>query len=440
MQRSPASVFPTCLLACTVAVTSACADAPAAPPAASVPAANRAGGGGSEGRGVFQRYVAIGTSISMGWRSDGVLAESQETSWPAQLARLANRELALPRIAFPGCGAPLAAPLASGLRVSGEPAAAPFLTRICAPNAPDVTLPAGNVAIAGARTEHALFATPERPDPNYAPLYARVLPAGTSQVTAMEALRPKVVSVELGANEVLGVRDGAVVPGQTVVPVTVWAPQYAQVVERVDATAKHAVLVGLVSDVRLLPSFRTGGELWTARATFVPFHVTVSADCEAGPGRDNLLFVPVRVPLAAGEGAARARAGAPPAVLSCANAPATGPDGRVIRDYVLSPAELAQANAQVVAMNAVVRAEAERRGFAYFDLDALYARASRTRGPFSAVQLLTSPTPYGPLVSLDGLHPSAAGATVLADAAALALNARYGLGIPTSADTVATRP
>jgi hypothetical protein len=164
----------------------------------------------------------------------------------------------------------------------------------------------------------------------------------------------------------------------------------------------------------------------------------VSADCQVGPGRDNLLFVPVRAALAAGEGAARARAGAPPAVLSCANAPAIGPDGRVIRDYVLSPAEVAQANVHLVAMNAVVRGEAERRGLAYFDLDVLYQRASRTAGSFNAVQLLTSPMPYGPLVSLDGVHPSGAGATVLADAAAVALNARYGLGIPTSSDTLST--
>ena len=33
-------------------------------------------------------------------------------------------------------------------------------------------------------------------------------------------------------------------------------------------------------------------------------------------------------------------------------------------------------------------------------------------------------------MSLDGFHPSAAGQTVLADAAARAINARYRLGIP----------
>jgi hypothetical protein len=46
--------------------------------------------------GDFQRFVAIGTSISMGVSSDGVYAPSQQMSFPAQLARLANREITLP--------------------------------------------------------------------------------------------------------------------------------------------------------------------------------------------------------------------------------------------------------------------------------------------------------------------------------------------------------
>jgi hypothetical protein len=49
-----------------------------------------------EGRGVFQRYVAMGTSVSMGWQSDGVDARGQRASWPAQLALLAHRELSQP--------------------------------------------------------------------------------------------------------------------------------------------------------------------------------------------------------------------------------------------------------------------------------------------------------------------------------------------------------
>lgn len=44
--------------------------------------------------------------------------------------------------------------------------------------------------------------------------------------------------------------------------------------------------------------------------------------------------------------------------------------------------------------------------------------------------MLTSAQPFGPLVSLDGLHPSAEGSRVLAQAAAAALAAKYNMVFP----------
>ena len=284
------------------------------------------------------------------------------------------------------------------------------------------------MAIDGARTIHALTATPEAPDPGHAPQYARVLAPGQTQLSAMEAQNPKIVSVELGGNDVLGATSGIYVPGVSVVPVAVWAPQYRQIVDRVDRAAKHAVLVGLVDDASRFPSFRTGAEFWAARDKFrVAFNVAVSADCgPGGSGEQNLQFAAVRVPVAVATGAAYRAGGLGAFPLSCANAASP-----VAQDYVLSPADLAAANAQLAAMNAVIRAEAAARGFAYFALGALYEDAY-VKPAFDPIVFMTAPLPYGPLISNDGIHPSAAGARVLADAAAGALNATYRFGIPTS--------
>jgi hypothetical protein len=116
-------------------------------------------------------------------------------------------------------------------------------------------------------------------------------------------------------------------------------------------------------------------------------------------------------------------------VLSCFNFPPVDANGIVIRDYVLGPSEVAQLDAHFAAMNAVILAEAAARGFAYFALSALYEEAN-TKAPFSAITMLTSPQPFGPLVSLDGLHPSAEGSRVLAEAAAGALAAKYNMVFP----------
>ena len=379
---------------------------------------------GFEGMGAFQRYVAIGTSISMGVTSDGVKAASQDMSFPAQLARLANRPMSLPLISGFGCASLLRGPLALGVRESGEPAGLPFLQRQCAPNEPGITLPTQNVAIDGARTGAALSATPENPDPGHATQYPRVLAPGMSQVTAMEAQNAKIVSVELGGNDILGARYGVYPSATEVVPVAVWEPQYREVVTRVAGVAKEAVLVGLVNDVRSFPSFRTGDEIWQARATFAPFNVAVDPNCN---GSSNLIFVAVRVPVAAATGAYYYQNNLGPYTFSCQNAPSfTG-----IQDYVLDASDVAGVNAQLAAMNTVIQDEAAKHGFAYFPLGALYEDVV-TKAPFNAVTLMTSQQPYGPYVSLDGIHPTAEGSRVLADAAAQALNQTYNLGIPLS--------
>ena len=106
--------------ALAAAALAACADGPVAPTETRQPITQASPELFAGGEGIFQRYVAIGTSISMGVQGDGVYAATQQTSWPAQLARLAHRELSLPLIQAPGCSAPLMAPLSTGKRTSGD--------------------------------------------------------------------------------------------------------------------------------------------------------------------------------------------------------------------------------------------------------------------------------------------------------------------------------
>ena len=373
----------------------------------------------SEGRGWFQRYVAIGTSVSMGWMSDGVVGASQQQSWPAQLARLAQREMSLPLISAPGCKAPFASPLITFRRTSNEAVNVSETDAICAPNEEGVELPAQNLAISGALTGDALSRTPElQTNPFGSRLYRRVLPLGETQVSALEKMNPKVVSVELGANDILGVHSGRVIAGVSYVPFAFWASQYNEVLDRVDAVTKTVVLVGLGQDIADLSSLRRGNELWEDRAAFLAaFNVAVNANCD---GNQNLLVVPILVPTAVANGLGRRAAGFPPYDLSCAAGASN------VEDRVLTPDEANVVNVQLGLMNAHIQAQAVARGYAHFELEVLYGLP---KPPFSVVSLMTSATPYGPNISLDGLHPSAAGHTILANAALEAINARYALGI-----------
>jgi GDSL-like lipase/acylhydrolase family protein len=397
-----------------VSVAAACSDANAPTglvAKSSVPQLN------AYGRGVFQRYVALGTSVSMGWQSDGVYFATQETSWPAQLAQMGGRTITQPYIQAPGCRPPLVAPLASGKRLSGEGAAADPSTLTCADNVEGVVLPTQNLAINAAITKDALYTTPENvTDPANARLYSRVLGPNQTQVSAMMSMNPKLVSVEFGGNELLNSRSGIAIDGATIFPYAQWVPLYDQLLDSVQKTTNRALIVGLIRDLATFPAFRRGDELWADRFAFaVAFNVAVSPDCQ---GSQNLLFVPVRVPTAVANGVARARLGLGPFTLSCA---AGGP---TTQDFVLDPTEVAHVNAVMAQMNEHIRGEAERRGFAYTELEALYGRTD-VKPPFSVVALMTTATPYGNLISLDGVHPSAEGARILAEAAFAALSNRY---------------
>jgi lysophospholipase L1-like esterase len=373
----------------------------------------------SEGRGFAHRLYAIGTSISAGTCSDGNVAVCQNMSYVAQLVRMMHREPVLPLIAAPGCRAPLTAPLITFRRTSGESVTVPDATINCAPNDPGVLLPTQNLAIPGALTGEALTMKPEdRVDAYSSQLYRRFLPVGATQVSAALDQNPKFVIVELGANDVLGVMSGVAIPGGSFVPFPVWSAQYNAVLDRVGAATNQVLLVGLGRQISQMPNLRRGAELWADRAAFLAaFNVDVSADCD---GNQNLIVANVLVPSAVANGLGRRAANLPAFVLSCVAGAFNA------QDRILTPDEEAVVDAQLVQMSNHVRAQAAARGFSIVELEVLYGLA---KAPYSVVTQMTTGSPYGPNISLDGLHPSAAGQTIIARAALQAIEDRYDIGL-----------
>jgi hypothetical protein len=246
----------------------------------------------------------------------------------------------------------------------------------------------------------------------------------------MAAQNPKLVSVELGLNEVIGAQSGVALVGAPPLPVLdppTFAAQYRQVLDRIaEEGVKHVLLVGLSSTPFALPAFRSGAEIATApnvAALLVGFNVAVQPDCATPPGSANIIFVPTKLGLTVQAGLAAKALGQAPVPFSCAGGPPT------TVDFVLTAAEQAVVTAVVAQMNATMQAEAESRGWAFFNLDALSA-VPGIRPVFNVATLFSSTTPFGPFFSNDGLHVNAAGQALIAQAAAQALNARYDLGIP----------
>ena len=358
---------------------------------------------------VFQRYVALGTSNSMGVQSAGIFAAGQRAAWPAQLAAHVGAQFSLPLVQDPGCGPPLLPPLAADAVLVGA-FGNDLVTTVmntCAPLQAGVTLPANSVAISGANVHDALYSTIESKagNPRIATLYSRVLLAGQTQVTAMLAQNPTFVSVELAANEVLPASTGRI---SAMTPYANWQADYDQIIEAVKTTQARAVLVGLPNSAANFPSIRRAREFFNEWPYLLTLGISVSFNCYFS---SNYLFIP---------GYVLTLLSKTPTTATCADVPGAA-------DYVLTASDMNAINARMAQMNAYMQTKASENGYAYFSLDAVYGLP---KPRFSIVDVLFSNNPFGPNISLDGVHPSALGQSILAAAAVQSINARYGLVIP----------
>ncbi|HZJ01780.1 MAG TPA: SGNH/GDSL hydrolase family protein, partial [Gemmatimonadaceae bacterium] len=355
----------------------------------------------------FSKYVAMGTSVSMGFASDGVVAASQQSSWPKLLADDIGATFTLPLIDSPGCPPPFAAPLGQLKRTDNSS----ILTQsnVCAANSAGVTLPAQNVAISAQTAAAAVAVIPQA-----GTLAARVLATGQTQASAMRAQNPTFVSVEFGGGEVLPAMSGLVSTGVTIATLAAFTAGYQVVIDNVKATGAKALLVTLPADLAKFPTLRTGAEIASQRAALLTRNVSVNANCDAST---NMIAMQ-KVLDALAQGAIRAAGGLAPFDLSCADVSGTV-------DGVLTPGDITTLNALVTGMNAFINAKATENGYAAFSLGVLYDTA-KDGVAFDVNTILTSTTPFGPNISLDSVHPSAAGNQILAAAAKAAVVAKYG--------------
>lgn len=362
----------------------------------------------------FARYVAMGTSNSMGVQSAGVFANGQKAAWPAQLASRATAQFALPLIQDPGCPPPLLPPLAADLALVGAFAAfgagddlVSALMETCMPLIGGVTLPTNNVAISGAKARNALYSTPESEQAINArrgELYSRVLPPGITQVTAMLAKNPTFVSVELAANEVLPASTGRL---SAMTPYAEWEAVFDQIIDSVKTTGASALLVGLPDNAANFPSVRRAREFFNQWPYLLTLGISVSTNCYYS---SNYLFIP---------GYILTLLSKTPTTATCADVPGEA-------DYIITSSDMIAINNRMAQMNAHIQSKATENGYAFFKLAALY---DLPKSSLSMYDVLFSSTPFGANFSLDGVHPSAKGQAILASAAVQAINARYKLGI-----------
>jgi hypothetical protein len=279
---------------------------------------------------------------------------------------------------------------------------------VCAPLQPGVVLPANDVAISGANVRAALYETPQIAatiSAGEGAMYSRVLAPGQTQVTAMLAQLPTFVSVEMATNEILPASSGLLA---LVTPYAKWQPAFDSLLDAVLSTGAGAVLVGLPRSAADFPSVRTAREFFSQWPYLLGLGIQVSISCYFSP---NYIFVP---------GYLLSLVARAPTTATCQDVP-----GAV--DYVLTPSDMTAVNTLMAQMNVHIQVQAAARGYAYSDIAGVY---DAPKIPFNMGGVLFSSQPFGPYMSIDGVHPNAAGQAILAQAAANAIAAKYHVTIP----------
>ncbi|WP_407569253.1 SGNH/GDSL hydrolase family protein [Deinococcus altitudinis] len=331
----------------------------------------------------FTDYVAMGDSITAGMQSAGLTAQSQDAAFPVLLGRRGGLKITMPEVAGAGCPVPI--------RSASDPVdPASINTAECDLLHPGVV--SSVVAVPGARVADVYTTTDTQvkdPDPLLysARLYGLVLGHGRTQLQAALALKPKFITLWVGANDVLLPTLRGQLSRAT--PPDVFRANYAHLLDALTPTGAHIVVL-TVPDVTRVPALIPVGLLSLIQK--------VDSSCDQ---RHGYFGTPTLISVTGDK------------KLSCSSA-----------SYV-SSAEYEQSRTLVNRYNAIIMELAATRGVAVFDVNPLLATLPG-RPPIP-----TPSSPFGSTFSLDGVHPSSNTHRLLAQKLAGFMNASYGTALNT---------
>ena len=368
---------------------------------------------------LMRRYVAIGNSITAGFQSAGILDSTQRQSYAVLVARAAGTNFAVPALNFPGCPPPfvnnltmelLGPPLPTGCALRANDPLPPFFNNLAVPGA-HVIDPLNNFD----------------PTSNANPLTTFIL-GGKTQVQAMIDADPTFVSVWIGNNDVLGALTSLTNPGDPaeITPQATFEQSYGAILDAIDATGAKGILLS-VANVAVIPYASGGATYWCLKTGLCPGvpmgpfppNFTVDVSCAPSAAVPSSQGENILVPWPIGITKLLTAAQGLPQTLDC-----------TVDTDVVTPTELGGLLAAVTGFNTFIQAQANARGYAYLDVNPtlLEKVASGEIPPFPSIppDAPNSPLTFGPLFTLDGVHPSATAHRLVADSVISTINQTFG--------------
>jgi hypothetical protein len=361
-------------------------------------------------------YVAVGTSLSAGYESGGIVDRHQVHSFTALFATQIGKTVQIdgkgtftqPTVSPDGLDTLLEIKSYSPLIISRSGRAAGLPTNLTQ------AFPYHDLGVPGALLSDLADGT------NYPanPFFGLILRGQGTILAQALSLSPSIISLEYGANEILGFATRGLPPNPST------GAAYAQLMTNA-LNSIHTALPGTkvavfnVPDVTGIPFFTTFPAFTLSTTTGAPLPlVGASGSLQLG----DLVLLPAANAIATGTGI-------PTGGYNYVN-PAAGSNGQPLPEsLILRASAVADTRTQITKMNAVVDSVALRPFVTRVDFAGLLADIS-ANGVQIGTNLYTSEFITGGLFGLDGVHPSDLGYALIANRMIDAVNARFGSAIP----------
>ncbi|MEP6549691.1 MAG: SGNH/GDSL hydrolase family protein [Gemmatimonadales bacterium] len=365
---------------------------------------------------IFKSYVAMGNSITAGYQSGGINDSTQRQSYARLLAIQMGTQYHYAALAMPGCPAPI-----NNFNTQARPTGAPPCALRIGSSVTDIL---NNVAVPGASSYDptSVNGTP------FSNALTTFILGGKTQVQRALDARPTFVSIGIVGNDYLSfaVQDGRTASLAGITPVATFTANYDATLAQLIAGAPgvKGVILGnvLPTNVPIVfaasamsnAAFKAGFDAQAGTTT------TLDASCLAGGAGANSLINTFL--------AHQIRAGAHPPIVACVPGGASGGLPAPIGDIlILDPAEQTTINTIVSGYNTYLQAKANSSNFAYYDPNTILTSLKATGTLIRATPNYGSSTaPFGPGMSLDGVHPALPVHREIANALIPVINTKYG--------------
>jgi len=348
----------------------------------------------------FNKYVALGDSLTAGFSSGSIVVTYQANSYPALIYRQATGKTTgfeQPLVSVPGLpGVLRLVSLVPGPAITPTPGQGQ-------PTNLNLPRPYDNMAIPGARLHDLLTKTQSTSATDPTDLVLRHL--GFTQLQQGLSFPPTFVTLWIGNNDALAAAtSGIVIDGVTLTTAEQFDADFRAVAAAIASTGAKMAIAN-IPNVTSIPFVTT-----ISRFVTLPNGQTVTLNGPNGPLQPGDFVL-----LTAGPDIAQGRG--------------ISPANPLADSEVLSAAEAAAIQDRVNHFNATIAAVANDRGAALVDANAALRQLSTTGVNVGGITY-TSAFLTGGVFGYDGVHPTAFGYAYVANLFIDAINAKFGGDIP----------